>query len=261
MHPYLDWDGPIPFAHRGGTSEYPENTMPAFEHAVALGFRYLETDVHLTADGVLVAFHDTDLLRTCGHQGEIVDMPWAEISALRVDGRAPIPLMRDLLERWPDVRFNIDCKADPAVEALARLIEETRSIDRVCIGAFSHRRLQRLRRRLGRGLLTALSPQEVASLRLAGRLPGSSARVAQVPTAAGRSGATTSGATGAGRQLEIVTPSFVRHAHRRDVPIHVWTINDEAEMNRLLDLGVDGIMTDRPEVLRSVFESRGLWRD
>jgi glycerophosphoryl diester phosphodiesterase len=252
-HPYLVWDGPIPFAHRGGTSEYPENTAPAFEHAVALGYRYLETDVHLTADGVLVAFHDNDLLRTCGHRGEIIAMRWEEIAALRVDGREPIPLMRDLLERWPEVRFNIDCKADAAVEALAQLVEKTGAIDRVCIGAFSHRRLQRLRRRLGPRLLTALSPSEVASLRLAGRLPGSSARVAQVPTSTGRAGSN--------RRVTVVTPSFVRHAHDRGAPVHVWTINDEAEMHRLLDLGVDGIMTDRPELLRSVFQARGLWRD
>ena len=162
--PTRTWCGtvPIPFAHRGGTSDYPENTAPAFEHAVALGYRYLETDVHLTADGVLVAFHDNDLLRTCGHRGEIIAMRWDEIAALRVDGREPIPLMRDLFERWPEVRFNIDCKADAAVEALAQLVEKTGAIDRVCIGAFSHRRLQRLRRRLGPRLLTALSPSEVA---------------------------------------------------------------------------------------------------
>jgi glycerophosphoryl diester phosphodiesterase len=256
-HPYLDWDGPIPFAHRGGTSEHPENTMPAFEHAVSLGYRYLETDVHLTADGVLAAFHDTDLLRTCGHSGEIIDMPWAQIAELRVDGREPIPLMRDLLERWPDVRFNIDCKADSAVEALSQLIDDTRSIDRVCIGAFSHRRLQRLRRRLGPRLLTAMSPPEVASLRLVGRLPGSTTRVAQVPTTAGRSGTDPSAG---GRRIDLVTPSFVGHAHARGVPVHVWTINDDEEMGRLLDLGVDGIMTDRPELLRDVLERRGLWR-
>jgi len=252
-HPYLDWDGPIPFAHRGGTSEHPENTMPAFEHAVSLGYRYLETDVHLTADGVLVAFHDTDLLRTCGHAGEIIDMTWAEIAELRVDGREPIPLMRDLLERWPDARFNIDCKADAAVETLAQLIDDTRSIDRVCVGAFSHRRLQRLRRRLGPRLLTALSPQEVATLRLTGRVVGTPRGAAQVPASAGR-------IEGVGR-IDIVTTSFVRRAHARRIPVHVWTVNDQAEMHRLLDLGVDGIMTDHPELLRSVLESRGLWSE
>jgi glycerophosphoryl diester phosphodiesterase len=252
-HPYLDWEGPIPFAHRGGTSEYPENTMPAFEHAVSLGYRYLETDVHVTADGVLVAFHDTDLARTCGHAGEIIDMTWAELAVLRVDGREPIPLMRDLLERWPDVRFNIDCKAESATEPLAQLIESTGAIDRVCVAAFGHGRLNRLRQRLGPRLLTALSPQEIGSLRLIGWVAGSRAHAAQVPTSAGRP-------SGRGR-LDIVTPSFIRRAHQRGVPVHVSTIDDETEMHRLLDLGVDGIMTDRPEVLRDVLDSRGVWRD
>ncbi len=250
-HPYLDWPGPIAFAHRGGTSEFPENTMPAFEHAVSLGFRYLETDVHLTKDGVLVAFHDTDLNRTCGHPGEIIDMTWAEIAELRVDGRAPIPLMRDLLERWPAARFNIDCKSDAALEPLATLLESTDVFDRVCIGSFSHRRLVRLRKRCGPRLLTALSPYEIASLRLAGRLFGSAPRVAQVPTDAGTPGSR--------KHLEIVTAGFIAAAHRRRTPVHVWTINDEAQMDRLLDLGVDGIMTDHPELLREVFERRGLW--
>jgi glycerophosphoryl diester phosphodiesterase len=250
-HPYLDWPGPIAFAHRGGTSEFPENTMPAFAHAVSLGYRYLETDVHLTADGVLVAFHDTDLRRTCGHPGEIVDMTWAEIAELRVDGREPIPLMRELLDRWPDVRFNIDCKSDAALEPLAQLIRTTDSLDRVCIGSFSQRRLTRIRKLLGPRLLTCLSPQEVASLRLVGYLYGKAPRVAQVPVDAATPGAKT--------RLTIVTRRFVEVAHRRRVPVHVWTIDEEAEMERLLDLGVDGIMTDRPEVLRDVLEKRGLW--
>lgn len=227
--------------------------MPAFAHAVELGYRYLETDAHLTSDGVLVAFHDTDLRRTCGHPGEIIDMTSAELAELRVDGREPIPLMRDLLERWPDVRFNIDCKSDAALIPLAQLIMATDSLQRVCVGSFSHRRLQRIRTLLGPGLLTCLSPVEIAALRLAGRLPGKAPRTAQVPVRAGS-------ATGR-RSIEIVTPRFLASAHRAGVEVHVWTINDEVEMERLIDLGVDGIMTDRPDVLRAVLERRGLWHD
>jgi glycerophosphoryl diester phosphodiesterase len=250
-HPYLDWPGPIAFAHRGGTSEFPENTMPAFEHAVALGFRYLETDVHVTKDDVLVAFHDTNLSRTCGHPGEIIDMTWAELADLRVDGREPIPLMRDLLARWPDVRFNIDCKADSAVDPLAALLASTAAIDRVCIGSFSHRRLKRLRKLCGSGLLTCLSPPEIASLRILRRVWGSSPRVAQVPITAGDEDSLF--------HVTLVSERFVRDAHRERLPVHVWTIDDEAEIDRLLDLGVDGIMTDHPELLRQVFERRGVW--
>jgi glycerophosphoryl diester phosphodiesterase len=225
--------------------------MPAFAHAVDVGYRYLETDVHLTADGVLVAFHDTDLRRTTGHPGEIIDMTWADLAELRVDGREPIPLMRDLLERWPDVRFNIDCKSDAAVVPLAQLVTTTDSLSRVCIGSFSHRRLQRTRTLLGPRVLTSLSPQEIATLRLAGLLRGKSPRIAQVPVR-----------TGFGRRsIEIVTKQFLARARRVGVEVHVWTINDEVEMDRLIDLGVDGIMTDRPELLRAVLERRGLWHD
>ena len=250
-HPYLEWPGPLAIAHRGGTSEFPENTMAAFEHAVTLGFRHLETDVHVTKDGVLVAFHDTDLNRTTGHPGEIIDMTWAEIAELRVDGREPIPLMRDLLERWPDVRFNIDCKADSAVEPLAALVASTAAIDRVCLGSFSHRRLRRLRRLCGPRVLTCLSPPEIASLRILGRVWGSSHRVAQVPVTAGDEDSLF--------HVTLVNERLVRDAHRAGLAVHVWTIDDEAEMNRLLDVGVDGIMTDHPELLRQVFEHRGIW--
>ena len=250
-HPYLDWPGPIAFAHRGGSSEHPENTLPAFAHAVSLGYRYLETDVHLTADGVLVAFHDTDLSRTCNTTGDIVQLSWPEVSEARVEGREPIPLMADLLEEFPEVRFNIDCKSDQAIPVLIDLLQEHEAINRVCIGSFRHKRLRTLRQRIGPELLTCLSPREVASLRLAKRLRGVAPRIAQVPVQAG-------GSLNRGR-ITIVNERFVHDAHRLGVPVHVWTINDASEVERLLDLGVDGIMTDYPEMLRDVLIERGQW--
>jgi glycerophosphoryl diester phosphodiesterase len=254
-HPYLDWPGPIPFAHRGGTSVAPENTLPAFDHAVGLGYRYLETDVHLSADGALVAFHDTDLTRTCGIDRRIADLTVEQIAAIRVGGEAEIPLLSELLERFPTARFNIDCKSDAAVDALVAIVREHEVIERVCLGAFSHDRLTRLRRLLGGGLLTCMSPQEVAALRLAGRIPARFGRgvqrAAQVPVRYGRP-------TGP-RGLTVVTPGFVRAAHRLGIAVHVWTIDDADEMHRLFDLGVDGIMTDRPEVLRNVLTERDQW--
>ena len=251
VHPYLDWPGAIPFAHRGGTSEAPENTMPAFEHAVSLGYRYLETDVHLSADGVLMAFHDPDLTRTCGVEGTIAEMTSDELADVRVDGRATIPLMSELLERFPEVRFNIDCKSDAAVGPLAALLRRYEALDRVCLGAFSHARLAKLRTLLGSDLLSCASPKEVATLRLTGRIIGSAERVAQVPVRYG--------APSGPKGVTVVTERFVRSAHRNGVPVHVWTIDDPAEMHRLLDLGVDGIMTDHPAVLRDVLIYRGEW--
>jgi glycerophosphoryl diester phosphodiesterase len=244
--PFLDWPGPIAMAHRGGASEEPENTMPAFANAVALGYRYLETDVHATTDGVLVAFHDSNLTRTCGRPGRIHELPWSEVSRARVHGLEPIPRLEDLLEEFPDARINVDCKADSAVDALVACVRRTISGSRVCIGAFNDRRLLRLRGMLGPDVCTSLGPAQLASLRMFGRAPGGGWCV-QAPVRRGR--------------LPVADATLVRRAHRAGLQVHVWTIDEADEMRRLLDLGVDGIMTDRPATLKDVLEQRGEWYD
>lgn len=223
--------------------------MASFEHAVSIGYRYLETDVHRTTDGVLVSFHDPDLNRTCGVDARIGEMTAAEVADARVRGADAvgysIPLMSDLFEAFPDARFNIDAKSDASIEPLAALITEIGALDRVCLASFELKRLRRLRSLLGRGLLTNMSPVEVVSLRTLGRLPGRAQRAAQVPTTAG--------------PVSVVTKRFVLSAHLSEVPVHVWTINERSEMERLLDLGVDGIMTDETQLLREVLVERGFW--
>lgn len=246
LHEFLDWPGPIPIAHRGGASEAPENTLPAFEAAVDLGYRYVETDVHVTADGVLVAFHDDHLDRVTDQVGEIAALPWSTVKTARVDGREPIPLLADLLHAWPDLRVNIDPKHDAAVEPLADVIEATRAVDRVCIGSFSDRRIDRARARLGPRLCTSFGPLGITRLRM-GAPPPRGVACAQVPTHV--------------RGVELVGPRFLEHARRRGIPVQVWTIDDADEMRRLLDLGIEGIMTDRPAVLKQVLAERGQWHD
>lgn len=244
-HPYLDWDGPIPFAHRGGASDAPENTMPAFQHAVDLGYRYVETDVQVTADGVLVAFHDDDLSRACGRPGLISRLTWNEVRTALVRGEAPIPLLEDLLGTWPELRVNIDCKTDAAVPALVAALRRTGALDRVCVGAFSDRRIRRIRGLLGDRLCSALGPAGVAALRF-GRPRSLRGLTAQVPVRHGR--------------ITVTDQRFVERAHAIGIHVHVWTVDDHAEIDRLLDIGVDGIMTDRLVVLREVYERRGHWR-
>jgi glycerophosphoryl diester phosphodiesterase len=242
-HPFLDWKGPLPFAHRGGASDVPENTLAAFQYAVDLGYRYLETDVHVTSDGVLVAFHDDDLQRTCGMPGKISELPWSDVSKARVDGKEPIPLLEDLLGTFPEARVNIDCKSNAAVDALIASLRRTNALPRVCVAAFSDFRLRRLRKAFGDQLCSSLGPVELGLLRF-GLLRHPPGLAAQVPVK---------------ELITVVTKGFVERSHRLGVQVHVWTIDDAPEMERLLDLGVDGIMTDRPAVLRQVLESRGSW--
>jgi glycerophosphoryl diester phosphodiesterase len=248
--PFLDWPGPLAFAHQGAHADgvAGENTMASFEAAVALGYRYLETDAHATADGVLVAFHDDHLDRLTDRAGAISDLPWSEVRAARVRDHHEIPPLEDVLTAWPNVRVNIDPKHDAAVAPLVELVRRTGSIDRVCIGAFSDDRLARVRAALGDRVCTSMGPRQVGRLVAASRgIPVGrfSAACVQVPVRRGR--------------VPIVTGRFVAAAHRRDLQVHVWTVNDAGEMHRLLDLGVDGIMTDRPDVLKAVLEERHAW--
>ncbi|MGW1596560.1 glycerophosphodiester phosphodiesterase [Streptomyces sp. NPDC002343] len=248
-HPYLDHPGPIAFAHRGGAADGLENTVAQFRRAVELGYRYIETDVHATADGRLVAFHDATLDRATDGAGRIADLPWAEVRQARVAGREPVPLLEELLETFPGVRWNIDVKAEPALRPLLALLERANAWDRVCVGSFSEARVLRAQRLAGPGLATSFGTRGVLGLRLRSwGLPAAvrrSAVAAQVPEA--RSG------------VPVVDHRFVRAAHARGLQVHVWTVNDAERMHRLLDLGVDGIMTDRIDILREVMEKRGVW--
>ena len=247
-HPFLDHSGLLAFAHRGGALEFPENTLSAFEGAVQMGYRYLETDVHATEDGVLLAFHDDILDRVTDRTGNVAAMPFTAVQKARINGCEPIPLMADLLDAFPDTRFNIDPKADTSVEPLIALLKQKGALDRVCVGSFSERRLQALRDEFGDRICTSMAQVGVARLRFKSwGLPswGFRAQCAQVPTHAGR--------------IPVVDDRFCATAHDLNMQVHVWTIDEEAQMEHLIDQGVDGLMTDRPSVLKAVLERRGLW--
>ncbi|MBT3248972.1 MAG: glycerophosphodiester phosphodiesterase [Actinobacteria bacterium] len=248
LHPFLDHPRPLAFAHRGGAGDWPENTMPAFNHAAELGYRYIETDVHVTADGVVVAFHDDRLDRVTDQQGLIADLSWEQVQTARVDGREPIVLFSTLLTDFPQMRINIDPKDDAVVEPLAALLGEHDALDRVCVGAFSDRRINQLRSLLGPDLCTSAGPLGVARFRSAGfGLPFASPnfQCLQVPVSI--------------RGVRLVDKRLVDSAHQQGLQVHVWTIDEATEMERLLGLGVDGIMTDRLSVLKQVLVAQGLW--
>jgi glycerophosphoryl diester phosphodiesterase len=253
-HRFLDHPGPIPFAHRGGpaTSDHGENTLAAFRDAVAMGYRYLETDVHATADGVLLAFHDRRLDRVTGTKGRIADLPADAVARARITpGDQPIPLMADLLREFPDARFNIDVKEPNAVQPLATLLRDAGAVDRVCVSSFSDKRLAAMRAILGPDLCTAAGPREAYRVWRAARkdpgaeLPRIDAACLQLPPRVGR--------------LPVVDERLIAIAGRMNLPVHVWTIDDPAEMRRLLDLGVDGVMTDRVDTLKNVLVDRKAW--
>jgi glycerophosphoryl diester phosphodiesterase len=254
---YLDDPGPVlAFAHRGGAYhpelEGLENTLAAFRHAADLGYRYLETDVHVTRDGVLLAFHDSVLDRVTDRKGEIAGLTLAEVREALVAGREAVPTLAELFDAFPDARFNIDLKSEGAVPVLADFLAARQAWDRVLVGSFSGRRTSHFRALTGGRVPTCATPLEIAAFRLlpsaglASRLTRRRFEAFQVPHRRAR--------------IQIVTPGFVRRAHAAGLQVHVWTIDDADEMRELLDRGVDGLFTDRTDILRDVLIERGQWR-
>jgi glycerophosphoryl diester phosphodiesterase len=248
-HPYLA-GAPLLVAHRGGAKLAPENTIEAFRRAVDLWRADLfETDVHLSADGEVVVIHDPTVDRTTDGTGNVRDLPWAALRELdagyrfrALDGGSPfrgigvrLPLLDELLESFPRMRINVECKAPEAAAPLARVIERHGAAHRVLIAAFKER--DRAGARGYPGPWGATSAQ-VASVRFFGRLSAPRADVMQVSEW--------------WKGIHVVTPRFVRAAHRLNIPVQVWTVDDPADMRRLLAWGVDGIHSDRPDLLASV---------
>jgi glycerophosphoryl diester phosphodiesterase len=253
MPGYLDHPGPIALAHRGFSTAGLENSMAAFAAAVDLGYRYVETDVHATSDGVTVAFHDETLDRVTDGTGTVARLPWDTVRRALIGGVEPVPRLDEILGTWPDLRVNIDVKSAAAIGPLVEVIERTAAHGRVCVASFSDRRRRAVLRRLSRPVASSGGSRTTALFRaaVAAQSPAAVRRALrdvdclQVPE---RFGA-----------LAVVTESTVRAAHTAGVQMHVWTVNDPADMHRLLDLGVDGLVCDAADVLRQVLEDRGTW--
>ena len=222
--------------------------MPAFERAVSLGFTHVELDVHATRDGVVIIHHDDTLQRMADDRRAIADLDWTELRQIRTRGGARVPQLDELLSTFPDLFVNIEPKSDRVLAPLAALLHRHDAVSRIGIGCFDPQRTARMCALLGGAV--AWSPAHAGVLRLwlsgwglpTGRL---GFPMVQVPTHF--------------NGIPVVTPRFVEAAHARGIQVHVWTVDEEAEMERLLDMGVDALMTDRPSLLRAVMERRGEW--
>lgn len=242
---------PLAFAHRGADPER-ENTLAAFQRAVDLGYRYLEVDVRTAADGELVIFHDETLDRATDGTGRLSDHTWEQLSTLRLGGE-PLVRFEDALQAFPDTHFNVDLKDAAAVDHFAEVVERLDAHDRVLAASFNDARRHRLRRLLSAPVATSGGWVSIGLMVLLGPLGGIgrlSARIAQidcvqVPIRQSR--------------IPVVRPKFVERCHAAGLQVHVWVVDDPAQMHRLLDMGVDGIMTDDAEALAAVMRERSVW--
>jgi len=258
MRLYLSHEHPIRLAHRGSRVLWPQNTMRAFQGSMDLGFRYLEIDLHVTADGRVVVFHDDHLDDLTNGIGKVWEREWDHLATLdaaywfdpehdyplRGTG-VGVPLFADAVGVFPGALWNLDLKQRGIEQAVADEIARLHLEERALIGSFHDSRIRQFRRITGGRVATSAGPGEtaraMASVRV-GRLPGGRADVFQVPESVG--------------PLKVAGRRFVEAAHGAGKQVHVWTINDQDTMHRLLDLGVDGIVTDRPDLLNDVLKER-----
>jgi glycerophosphoryl diester phosphodiesterase len=242
---YRDRPGPLAIAHRGGAGLAAENTLEAFRRSYDLGFRYLETDIRPTLDGQLVAFHDARLNRVTAESGPVRARTLSELTDLSVLGGGPVVSLPALIASFPRACFMLDVKHRTVIRPLADLLNAAGLAPRVCVAAARGHWLRELRELAGPELCTALSWRDLA--RLASR-PGGGyghAGFAHIPLRLGR--------------VPVFRDDLVARAHDAGVRAIVWTVNDTDTMHRLLDHGVDGIITDRPDLLREVLLARGQW--
>jgi len=241
------------FAHASAGTEGLENSLAAFGAAVDLGYRYVETDAHGTADGVAVALHDESLDRTTDGTGLVAELPWSEVREARIGGVEPVPLLEDVLGGWPGLRVNIDVKHGSGVGPVARAIEKTASWDRVCVTSFDAARRRATLAKLSHPVATSAGRREITAfltgvrvrVRALSRRALREVDALQVPVREG--------------SITVVDTASIEAAHALGKKLHVWTIDEPDEMNWLIDEGVDGLITDRADLLKKVLEERGLW--
>ncbi len=247
-HPYLSDTRFAAFAHRGGGAEQPENSMAAFASAVALGYRFIETDVQATSDNIVMVFHDDDLDRMTNASGEIAKLPFSEVSQAKIQGHHAITTLEEALITFPRTRFNIDIKNEHTLARTLDLVARMDVLDRVCLASFSDDRLNRIRSRFGAAVCTGGGPGEIRALKFSSwGLPFMRAdcHCAQVPLMAYR--------------IAIPTRRFIEYCNARGVAVHVWTIDGADDMRKLIRLGVNGIITDRPTLLKQIAQEEGVW--
>jgi glycerophosphoryl diester phosphodiesterase len=249
---YLGIESQFGIPHRGGAGENLENTISAFAHSVALGFLVIETDLQVTQDGELVISHDDRLLRNFGLRGAISSLNYRELAVLKQRNGDAILRLSDFLDWLPKhIRLNLDPKSDAVVKPLIAFLESRSDLwERVCLGSFETRRLSTIRAALPE-VSTSLGSTELRDLILSAR----SGRSFQVPA-----GVIAVQSPEKAYGLRIINQKFIHFVHELGLDLHVWTIDSQPDMHRLLDLGVDALMTDLPTVLKSVLIERDQWR-
>ena len=248
MHPFFEDYSFFGFVHRGGDEVETENTIEAFKYSSDLGFVFIETDVQATKDGHVVIFHDASLKRMAGVNKSINELTLKEINEINLLSGGKIPLLSEALETFPDLRFNIDIKTEDALEETIQIIKKMNFLDKTCLASFSSSRLKRIKNLAGPEACISSGQMDIFKMMCQSigiELQATMSQCAQIPV----------------KQwgVPVLTKRFIKTAKKQNKFVHVWTIDDIDQMFELIEFGVDGLMTDKPSVLKEAMLKKGLF--
>ncbi|MEL0243334.1 MAG: glycerophosphodiester phosphodiesterase family protein [Gammaproteobacteria bacterium] len=235
MHPFFS-SSFQPFVHRGNSVNFTENTLEAFQAAVNLGYKYIETDLRMTKDGEIVTFHDESIYRVSGEHKNICDLTYAELTDIPLKRGGHIPKLTEVMEQFPDTKFNVDLKIRGLVNKVAKIIDSHNAYNRICIASFDTKRLRAFKKIRNQACIS-MGILDVVFLKLFKYLINSVDCI-QIPLH--------------WKGIKVLDNNLIKTAHSKDLKVHVWTINSQETMETLIDMKVDGIMTDDAELLKNV---------
>ena len=245
---YMNSSNIVPIAHRGASLVATENSFESFRKAFDLGYRIIETDIHSSKDGTAYIFHDNTLERLTGENLKISDLKDVDIDSLKVNKSSIIPRLSNVFEEFPEGLFNLDAKTWEATIPITNTVKKMACSSRVCIGSFNDKHIDAIIRELGVETCHSMGTSNVFKFYLGAQLgikQNFTAQCIQLPI----------------KQfgISLITQKILRHARKLGIKIHFWTINNSGLIQKLLELDVDGIMTDDCILLKTIMEKKHKW--
>ena len=232
----------IGLSHRGNSKKFIENSFEAFNSVVQMGYKYIETDLRMTLDREVIAFHDSDLKRLFNLDLQVKDLTFNEIANLFKEKNCSLLTLEDVLKKFPEIHFNIDLKVEEVIQDSIKVVADFNAFDRVCFASFHSSRNGKVLR-YNQNAIVSMGMKDIALFKFL-KFNNKNIKIIQIPLK--------------WKGIKILTRNLIQKAHKNNLLVHVWTINDRKTINNLIDLGVNGIITDEPELLMETMKEKDL---
>ena len=232
----------IGLSHRGNSKKFIENSFEAFNSVIQMGFKYIETDLRMTLDREVIAFHDSDLKRLFNLDLKVKDLTFNEINNLFKEKKCSLLTFEDALKKFPEVHFNIDLKVKEVIEDSIKIVADLNGFDRVCFASFHSSHTEKVLQH-NQNATISMGMKDVVLFKLF-KINNKKIKIMQIPLR--------------WKGINILTRNLIKKADKINLLVHAWTINDRETINYLIDAGVNGIVTDEPELLMEIMKERNL---